>query len=113
MPVPKLYEGKEPEWTDEKIFRESGDTTFKKCGWCEHTTSGIVKYNCMLRSYCGLMGKHSPEFDWNDDCRYKKLSKGEKLEIVKDKLYDIDVIAKRITREEGYIYIILNDIERW
>ena len=59
------------------------------------------------------MGKHSLEFDWNDDCKYKKLSKREKLEIVKYKLYDIDVISKRITREEGYIYIILNDIERW
>jgi len=112
MPVPTLYEGIEPEWTEENILKESGDTTFKKCGWCEYTTSGIVKYDCMLRSYCGLRDKHSLEVDWNDDCKYKKLSKEEKLKIVKDKLYSISEYANKIQRIEEQIYVILKEMNK-
>lgn len=112
MTVPNLYNGIEPEWTEENMFKEFGDTTFKKCGWCEYTTSGIVKHNCLLRSNCGLMDKNSPEVDWNDDCKYKKLSVKEKLRIINNKLYDIGVCGNRIKREEEHIYVILKEINK-
>jgi len=112
MPVPTLYEGIEPEWTEENINKRMGNTTFKKCGWCEHTTSGICKYDCMLRAACGLMFRNSGEFDWNDNCRYIKLSKKEKFEIVNNKLYDISELSDKLKMIEEQIYAILKEINK-
>jgi hypothetical protein len=63
-------EYKEPEWTAENMNRKQGDTTFKTCGWCKYATSGSVRYNCMLDSYCNLMKKYdnNRKVKWDTKC---------------------------------------------
>ena len=76
----KMNEIEEPEWTAEIMNRESGDTTFEICGWCEHTASGTARYGCMLTSNCALLrqyGYPSGQMSnkWDTPCHLRKLGR--------------------------------------
>jgi len=80
---------REPEWTAENMNRKEGDTTFKTCGWCEHTGCGTVRYGCHLNSDCSLLKDYDDENLWNTECLIMKMSKNDIPDLIRNKKYDI------------------------
>lgn len=96
MSVKANQEGKmehpEPIWNAENMNRKKGSTTFKQCGWCKHTASGSVRFNCYLSTSCALLksyGELNEDLYWDTSCVVMRLGKEDLLDIIRSKQYEI------------------------
>ena len=96
----------EPEWTKENIDKKRGDTTFKRCGWCEHRGSGSYRNDCMLDGRCPLLKSHAKRVQWDTECIIKQLGKQDIESLVGNKEYTIRENREAIQRAEAAIAIL-------
>ena len=86
------YRPEDPEWNSRNINRKEGDTTFKQCGWCEHTGGGSARYGCMLSSSCNLLHSYGlgHRVFWDTPCLVLFLGKEDMKNIMMSKKRDIE-----------------------
>jgi len=94
------YEG-EPEWTAENCNRKSGDTTFKTCGWCKHST-GICRYDCTIEGTCTLMKSYGKERDvkWDTNCKLQYFGQIDIEALIKSKDWEISNLTSQLKYRE-------------
>lgn len=51
----KTKNEREPEWNEENMNRNPGDTDFEICGWCRYAGTGRCRHGCNLEASCNLL----------------------------------------------------------
>lgn len=106
----RKYDYQEPEWNAGNINKKPGDTTFKQCGWCEHTGGGSCRYDCHISTSCNLLkeyglGNHTY---WDTPCLIKMLSKKDIESAIGYKDYKIKEYKEMIERTKEEKNVLQN-----
>lgn len=91
---------REPPWSEDTMSRKKGDTTFKTCGWCKHTSSGTFRYECALSTQCGLLPSYYPyaNVEWDTPCRVMQLGRKSIQFLISRKVRAIEDGTRQIAR---------------
>ena len=94
------YEG-EPEWNAANCNRKKGDTTFKTCGWCKHST-GTCRYDCTIDGTCTLMKSYGKERDvkWDTNCKLQYFGQIDIEALIRSKDWEISNLTSQIKYRE-------------
>lgn len=99
---------KEPEWTAKNMNRQSGDTDFETCGWCQYVGGGSCRYQCHLSSSCTLLEDYGnpKKVFWDTECAVMKLGSDDIAHIIKSKGYSISSLKSQIESAKEEIKVL-------
>lgn len=98
--------GPEPK-RQKDVNRERGETTFNKCGWCEHAGCGTFRYDYMISGPCSLFSyadmENNRERGILTECSLKEMSEKEISKIVKAYKINIKKLEEEIKEKKETI----------
>lgn len=87
--------------------RESGSTTLKQCGWCEHA-SGSHRYNYCISGTCSLQKSYNRDVTWDKECVLKDASKSDIDSMISSHKYSIKSAEASIKSHIEHIETLIN-----
>ncbi|MFA6711117.1 MAG: hypothetical protein WCS33_00165 [Candidatus Caldatribacteriota bacterium] len=101
-----MLSDREPIWNDTTLNLKGGDTTFEMCGWCQHRTGGVYRYDCMLKGGCQLSKSDYTTKYFDNACDIKLLGKLDIKSIIERKEREIKNNEEQIKRIKQHIHTL-------